>query len=115
MTNLNRGSIPIDIGSRLELMVDDHLVARLSGGAQRRLNRPVPQEIALRLDAPWEGNACGGFTVFEDGDRYRMYYRGQNFEYSNTGTHFSPRQVHLLCRERRWHRLGETGVGPGRV
>ena len=98
MTNLNRGSIPIDIGSRLELMVDDHLVARLSGGAQRRLNRPVPQEIALRLDAPWEGNACGGFTVFEDGDRYRMYYRGQNFEYSNTGLS-SPRGKYICYAE----------------
>ncbi len=84
MASLNGSSFPIDIGSRLELMVDDYLVARLGGGARRSLNRPVPREIALHLDAPWEGNASGGFTVFEDGGRYRMYYRGQNFEYSNT-------------------------------
>ncbi len=90
MASLNEGSIPIDIGSRLELMVDDHLVGRLGGGARRSLNRPVPREIALRLDAPWEGNASGGFTVFEDGGRYRMYYRGQNFEYSG-GKLSSPR------------------------
>ena len=79
-----QGSVPIEISSRLELMVDEFLIARLSGGAALRLNRPVPREIALHLDAPWEGNASGGFTVFEDGGRYRMYYRGQNFEYSNT-------------------------------
>ncbi len=79
--NLKEGVIPVDIGSRLELMVDDHLEAGLGGGARRRLNSPIPREIALRLDAPWEGNAGGGFTVFEDGDRYRMYYRGQNFVY----------------------------------
>jgi len=33
----------IDIGSRLELFVDDTLIARLSG-AERRLHHPVPQE-----------------------------------------------------------------------
>ncbi len=81
MANLNKGAIPVDIGSRLELMVDDYLVARLAGSARRRLNSPVPRDIVLRLDAPWEGNASGGFTVFEDEGLYRMYYRGQNFEY----------------------------------
>ena len=81
IANSNEGVIPVNIGSRLELMVDDHLLARLGGGARRRLNSPVPRDVALPLDAPWEGNACGGFTVFEDGGRYRMYYRGQNFEY----------------------------------
>ncbi len=90
MNHFSEGLLPVDIGSRLELMVDDYLVGRLSGGAQRRLNRPVPQDIALRLDAPWEGNACGGFTVFEDDGRYRMYYRGQNFEYDSSGLE-SPR------------------------
>ena len=84
MTNPH-SAIPIDIGSRLELMVDDCLIARLSGGTQRRLNRPIPQAVALRMDAPWEGNASGGFTVFQDGGLYRMYYRGQNFVYCDTG------------------------------
>ena len=82
MANLNEGAHPVDIGSRLELMVDDFLVARLGGGARRHLNCPAPRDIALQLDAPWEGNASGGFTVFEDGGRYRMYYRGQNFVYA---------------------------------
>ncbi|MXZ21309.1 MAG: hypothetical protein F4Y84_12030 [Caldilineaceae bacterium SB0665_bin_25] len=81
MASSNEGAIPVDVGSRLELMVDDYLAARLGGGARRRLNSPVPREIAVRLDAPWEGNASGGFTVFEDEGRYRMYYRGQNFVY----------------------------------
>lgn len=74
---------PVDIGSRLELMVDDFLIARLSGDAQRRLNRPIPRNIALQTDAPWEGNASGGFTVFQDGGLYRIYYRGQDFVYAN--------------------------------
>ena len=83
MANLNEVAIPVDIGSRLELMVDDYLVSQLGGGARRRLNSPVPRGIALQLDTPWEGNASGGFTVFEDGGRYRMYYRGQNFVYED--------------------------------
>ncbi len=98
MNHFNEGSLPVDIGSRLELMVDDYLVGRLSGGAQGRLNRPVPQDIALRLDAPWEGNACGGFTVFEDDGRYRMYYRGQNFEYDSSGLE-SPRGKQICYAE----------------
>ena len=65
----------IDIGSRLELFVDDYLVEQLNG-AELRLHRPEPQNVAVRYDAPWEGNTCGYVTVFQDGDIYRMYYRG---------------------------------------
>ena len=37
-------TFPIDIGSRLELMLDDYLIARLSGGAELRLNQPIPRD-----------------------------------------------------------------------
>ena len=30
----------------------------------------------IEHDAPWEGNASGCHTVLQDGDSYRMYYRG---------------------------------------
>ena len=74
MTHLQSSStIPIDIGSRLELMVDEYLIARLSGGAELRLNRPILREAALVMDKSWEGNACGSTTIFQDGDIYRMY------------------------------------------
>jgi hypothetical protein len=65
-------------------MIDDYLVARLSGDAKLRLNRPVPQEAVLVTDKPWEGNASGGFTIFQDGDIYRMYYNARQFEMSDT-------------------------------
>jgi len=85
MTDLKSGgSVPIDIGSRLELMVDDYLIARLNGGAERRLNRPVPQEVVMVMDKPWEGNASGSFTIFQDGDIYRLYYRGRQFNMTTT-------------------------------
>mgnify|MGYP000238802609 CR=1 FL=1 len=67
---------PLAIGSRLELMVDDYLVEHLSGAAAFRMQQPVPREIVLTLDAPWEGNGCGYVTVLRDGETYRMYYRG---------------------------------------
>lgn len=79
----NSNNNPIDIGSRLELFIDDHLIGHMSSSAELRLHRPVPQEVVLLTDAPWEGNACGGFTIFQDGDRYRMYYRGAHFEYTD--------------------------------
>ena len=42
MTGLdNPPNQPIDIGSRLELMVDDYLIERMSGGAMLRLHQPT--------------------------------------------------------------------------
>ena len=67
---------PIDIGSRLELMVDDHLIEQMSGGARFELHRPIARQVAITHDEPWEGNVCAFHTVFRDGDIYRMYYRG---------------------------------------
>lgn len=66
---------PLVIGSRLELMVDDFLVERLSGTAEWRLQHPVPREVVIRHDESWEGNACGYHSIFQDGPLYRMYYK----------------------------------------
>lgn len=65
---------PIDIGSRLELMIDDYLVDRMSG-AEFRMHRPIPREIVMVYDKPWEGSGCGYHTIFKDGDIFRMYYK----------------------------------------
>lgn len=66
---------PIAIGDRRELFVDDDLVASLSE-ARRELHHPVPREIAITHDAAWEGAGSGYHTVIQDGDLYRLYYRG---------------------------------------
>lgn len=66
----------IDIGSRRELFVDDYLVERLSGSAKLVVQQPVPREVVLVTDKPWEGSSCLYFTIFEDDELYRMYYRG---------------------------------------
>jgi len=73
-------SKPLDIGSRRELFVDGTLIDKLVGGASQRMHQPVPQEIALRHDAPWEGTGCGYHSVFQDGDIYRMYYKAWHLE-----------------------------------
>ena len=65
----------VDIGSRRELFVDRYLIERLRG-ARLELNRPVRREIVFRTDAPWEGNGSAYQSVFQDGDRFRIYYRG---------------------------------------
>lgn len=64
----------IDIGSRLELMVDDYCMEKLSGAASFHLHRPIPREVVLVTDEPWEGNMCHYVTVFQDKDLYRLYY-----------------------------------------
>jgi hypothetical protein len=66
---------PLDIGSRLELFVDDALIERMQGLALS-LHPPTPREVALRFNSPWEGIDTAYVTVMKDGDRYRMYYRG---------------------------------------
>ncbi|GAB5562752.1 MAG: hypothetical protein SynsKO_43990 [Synoicihabitans sp.] len=76
------GSIPgkaaTDIGSRRELFVDDALIERIAGDAELRLHPPVPQEIVIEHDEPWEGTGSGYHSVFQDGDLYRMYYKSWN-------------------------------------
>jgi len=68
-------SAPRDIGSRLELFVDDELIDRMTGLALV-LHRPVDQGVVFTYDAPWEREQSGYVGVFQDGDRFRMYYRG---------------------------------------
>ena len=53
---------PIDIGSRRELFVDDHLIDSMDG-VRLLLNRPQPAGKVLAFDKPWEGNTslCDGF------------------------------------------------------
>ena len=66
--------LPIRIGSRLELFVDDFLIDRLSG-VDLKLQTPRPAGNVLSFDKAWEGTSSTFVTVFQDGDRYRMYYR----------------------------------------
>jgi hypothetical protein len=69
----------IDLGSRRELFVDDFLIASLQG-AELKLHKPQPRDVALVCDRPWEGNTSAYYTLFADGNRFRAYYRGWHFD-----------------------------------
>ena len=70
-------------GTRRELFVDRFLIAKLTGDAKQHLHTPEPREVVLTTEEPWEGNTSAYYTVFRDGNRFRMYYRGSHWD---TGT-----------------------------
>jgi hypothetical protein len=70
--------IILNIGSRLELFVDDYLIDHLGGKAELRIHQPEPKEIVIVHDKPWEGSGSGYHSIFKDGQKYRMYYKAHN-------------------------------------
>ncbi|NWG13966.1 MAG: hypothetical protein HXY20_10575 [Acidobacteria bacterium] len=72
-TNERQADKTIQLGNRLELMLDDYLIASMKD-LEFVLHSPQPAERVMTFEAPWEGPFCGYFTVFQDRDRYRMYY-----------------------------------------
>lgn len=63
---------PVDIGTRLELFVDRHLIEEING-AELRLHHPVK---APQAKSPLPPRFYG--TVIKDGDLYRAYWRGND-------------------------------------
>ena len=80
------GAKPIDIGSRLELFIDDVLVESMKG-VSLKLHKPEPRDVVLVCDAPWEGNVSGYYTFFRDEDRFRVYYRGLHYGEDKKASH----------------------------
>lgn len=66
----------VALGSRRELFVDRFLIDRLEG-ARLALHPPRDEGEVFRFDRPWEGRFCGYCTVIRDGEKFRLYYRGQ--------------------------------------
>lgn len=69
-------SEPIDIGNRLELFVDDYLIEKIEGNVGHHMMLPEPQEVVFVVDESWEGNTSAYYSIFQDGDSYKMVYRG---------------------------------------
>lgn len=69
-----------NVGSRRELFVDRALIEKIQGDAALFVHEPTPGEVVLTTDKPWEGNTCAYYTIFQDGDLYRMYYRGSHYD-----------------------------------
>ena len=70
-------SHPVDIGTRVEMFVDDQLLdpAR-HRGVSIDLQTPERREVVLTTDKPWEGIFSGYYTILHDGLKFRLYYRG---------------------------------------
>jgi hypothetical protein len=66
---------PRDIGSRLELMVDDYLIERLDG---TRLQLQTPQKMP-RAKSPLLGAYT---TIIKDGNLFRALYRADDLAYA---------------------------------
>jgi hypothetical protein len=69
-------SAPIDIGSRVEMFVDDFLVASAKD-VSLRINPPTKREVVLTTDQPWEAKTSAYYSVLRDEQgKIRLYYRG---------------------------------------
>ena len=76
----------MDMGSKRELFVDGYLIETRSG-VRLQLHHPVPKEIVMHHDKLWEGNGCNYYSIFRDGDLFRMYYDAWAHEPSSIPVH----------------------------
>ena len=76
----------MEIGSKRELFVDGYLIEK-SSGVRLQLHHPMPKEIVMHHDKLWEGNGCNYYSIFRDGDLFRMYYDSWAHEPSSIPVH----------------------------
>ncbi|MDZ4852503.1 MAG: hypothetical protein SGI77_24705 [Pirellulaceae bacterium] len=77
----------VHLGSRRELFIDDAIIGSI-GSAMLKYHKPEPREVVITCDEPWEGNTSAYYSIFQDDDRFRMFYRGSHFnEATKKGTH----------------------------
>lgn len=64
----------IDVGNRRQLFVDGYLIDSMHD-VQQVLHHPVPREIAIKPEHPWEEHGVSYMVTFRDGDVFRAWYR----------------------------------------
>ena len=67
---------PVQVGSRLELFVDEYLIESMDG-VRLQLQKPLPAGTVMKHDKPWEGTTSAYHTVFQDGDIFPHVLPGQ--------------------------------------
>ena len=67
----------LDIGSRLELFVDDWLIEDIRG-VGLKMHSPIPREVVMVFDRPWEGPVSLPGVVMKDGGRFKMWYSARS-------------------------------------
>jgi len=66
----------VEIGSRLEMFVDHHLIERMEN-TRLKLHTPRDAGEVLTFDEPWEGPFVGYLTVIQNDGKYQLFYRGK--------------------------------------
>lgn len=74
----------VNIGSRREVCWDEYLVDTTEG-VRVQMHKPEYRGDAMVCDAPWEGSTCAYFTVIHEGEYFRLYYRGSNYNQDDMG------------------------------
>ncbi len=54
--------------SGLELFVDDWLIDKMQNFTLK-LHNPIPREVVVSFNAPWEGNSSAYYTIIKGKDR----------------------------------------------
>lgn len=67
-------NIPLRIGTVRQVFVDEFLIAS-KRNVTLKLHTPETREVVLRADRPWEGQTLTYPCLFQDGNRFRLYYR----------------------------------------
>lgn len=90
----------LNIGSRLELMIDSFLIEDYNGNIKYILHNPQPQNVAIIHDSPWEDGTGTYHTIFKDNEIYRMYYISQKkyvcYAESNDGINFIKPELGII-------------------
>ena len=79
MSNISNFRHIKPLGKSRELLWDEAPIAEMQG-VSLVLHHPVPRNVAIVHDAPWEGNVCCYHTVLKYNGQYRMYYRGATYK-----------------------------------
>jgi len=63
--------------AKRELLWDMFLADKVEN-ISLNMHKPIRKNVALECDEAWEGKLCGQASLLFDGEKYRIYYRGQN-------------------------------------
>ena len=98
---------PIRVGSRLQVLWDDHIVDAERTTASRIVHQPEYVGVAMTHDKPWEGDGCDFHNIVPDsddkGEFLRMYYLGWAIGcgWKDVGKHFEPWAIRVCYAESR--------------
>ena len=98
---------PIDAGSQLQVLWDDHVVDAEKTTASRIVHQPEYVGVAMTHEKPWEGDGSDYHCIVPDrderGDFLRMYYNGVAIGcgWKDVKTRFSADGVRICYAESR--------------